>query len=69
MEVKDSSCFVSEVMVRCTVLCDFPAGQKLCGFLGHSAKLGCSKCYKEFPGSVGVMNYSGFDRNEWLTSA
>ena len=45
--------------------CDLPAGRKLCGFLGHSARLGCSKCFKEFPGSVGTMNYSGFERAQW----
>lgn len=28
--------------------CDLPAKAKLCGFMGHSAKLGCSRCYKEF---------------------
>ena len=55
-------------VVRCALLCvscDLPAGRKLCGFLGHSAKLGCSKCLKSFPGSLGAMNYSGFDRAQW----
>lgn len=28
--------------------CDVPAARKLCGFLGHSSKLGCHKCKKEF---------------------
>ena len=44
--------------VRCLLLgvsCDLPAGRKVCGFL---AKFGCSKCLKEFPGSVGSMDYS-----------
>lgn len=39
-------------LVKCAVLCiscDIPAGHKLYGFLGHSANLGCSKCYKVFP--------------------
>lgn len=45
--------------------CDIPAGRKLCGFLGHSAHKGCSKCLKSFPGTVGNMDYSGFDRHEW----
>ena len=46
------------------VSCDLklPAGQKLCGFLGHSACLGCSRCFKEFDGGVGDKDYSGFDR-------
>ena len=54
--------------VKCAVVCvscDIPAGRKLCGFLGHSACLGCSKCYKKFPGSVGCKDYSGFNRNSW----
>jgi len=32
--------------VRCALLCvacGMPAGQKICGFLGHSAKLGCAR--------------------------
>lgn len=46
---------------------DIPAAWKLCGFLGHSAKRGCSHCYKIFPGGFGEQrNYSGFDdRNQW----
>lgn len=68
MKVVNSSGLVDKAVVRCALLCvscDLPAGRKLCGFLGHSAKLGCSKCYKEFPGTVGMMDYSGFDRTEW----
>ena len=30
------------------VACDIPAARKVCGFLGHMAKLGCSKCTEEF---------------------
>ena len=59
---------LSSTVVRCALLCvacDLPAGRKVCGFLGHSAKLGCSKCLKAFPGGVGSMNYSGFDRSLW----
>ena len=37
----------------------------MCGFLGHSANLGCLKCLKQFPGQVGRINYSGFDRRQW----
>ena len=37
----------------------------MCGFLGHSAGLGCSKCLKRFPGQVGQKDYSGFDRSQW----
>ena len=42
-----------------------PAGRKACGFLGDNALLGCTKCCKVFPGSVGCKDYSGFDRNNW----
>ena len=55
--------------IRCAVLCcacDLPAGRKVCGFLGHPASLGCSKCLKKFSGSVGNMSYSGFDRSSWV---
>ena len=38
----------------------------MCGFLGHSAHLGCSRCFKRFKGSVGTMDYSGFDRENWI---
>ena len=54
--------------IRCALLCiacDLPAGRKVCGFLGRGARLGCSRCLKEFPGSVGTMDYSGFDRGNW----
>ena len=47
------------------VSCDMPAGRKVCGFLGHSATLGCNKCLKIFPGPVGSKDYSGFDREQW----
>ena len=56
------------VTVRAALLCvacDLPAGRKVCGFLGHNAALGCSRCLKKFPGTVGSMNYSGFDRSQW----
>ena len=54
--------------MRCAVLCvscDIPAGRKLCGFLSHAARLGCSRCYKPFPGSVGNLDYSSFNRDTW----
>lgn len=44
------------------VACDLPAGRKVCGFLGRNARLGCTRCYKEFSGTVGSMAYSGFER-------
>ena len=57
------------VTVRAALLCvacDLPAGRKVCGFLGHNATLGCTRCLKEFSGTVGCMNYSGFDRSKWV---
>ena len=57
-----------EVVIRCLLLCvacDLPAVRKLCGFLSYSARIGCSKCYKKFPGDVGARDYSGFDQSLW----
>lgn len=57
-------------VVKCAIICvscDIPAGRKLCGFLGHTARLGCSKCYKVFSGSIGNKDYSGFNRDSWTT--
>ena len=55
---------------RVTVLCtssDIPATRKLCGFKGHSAELGCSRCLKKFPGGFGEKrDYSGFEREDWV---
>ena len=48
------------------VACDLPAGRKLCGFLSYTARLGCSRCYKKFPGDFGDLDYSGFDRQNWV---
>ena len=42
-----------------------PASRKLCGFLGHSATMGCNKCYSEFPGTVDEKVYGGFDVSNW----
>lgn len=47
--------------------CDVPACRKLCGFLGHSATVGCSRCKKQFPGDIGQKDYSGFDRQNWIS--
>ena len=47
--------------------CDIPATRKLCGFVGHSALLGCSKCLKQFTydSSTHKMDFSGYDRDSW----
>ena len=47
------------------VACDIPAARKCCGFKGHSANLGCSRCLKYFAGGFGKKDYSGFDRASW----
>ena len=59
---------IGERSLKCALLCvscDLPAARKTCGFLSHSATLGCSKCLKKFAGSVGSMNYSGFNCSAW----
>ena len=60
---------VHRKIVRCAVICcscDLPAGRKLCGLLGHSAHLGCSKCKRFFPSSNHGLDYSGFQRDVWV---
>ena len=47
------------------VSCDLPAGRKVCGFLSHSANLGCSCCYCSSSQGFGCQNYSKFDRTSW----
>ena len=51
----------------CCISCDIPATRKLCGFYGFKARLGCSKCMKEFPTASfsDSTDYSGFDREQW----
>jgi len=42
---------VSSIVVRLAIICaacDIPALRKLCGFAGHSAAMGCSKCRYRF---------------------
>ena len=49
-----------------SVTADVPAARKLCGFKGHSAHHGCSRCLKEFSGGFQEKkDYSGFDRENW----
>ena len=52
------------------VACDIPAARKVCGFLGHMAKLGCSKCTKVFDISseTGHICFSDSDVGEDLES-
>ena len=57
--------------LRAMLLCfisDIPATRKVCGFPGFKARLGCSKCMKEFPceGFGERTDYSGYDRTTWV---
>ena len=59
-----------QVFVRATLICvgcDIPAARKACGFVGHRALKGCSKCLHSFPtaafGEKG--DYSNFNRSSW----
>ena len=67
-----SSGILSQWHVRACVVCfaaDIPASRKVCGFLGHGARLGCNKCYKPFFSDDATFeekpNYGGFDRETW----
>ena len=50
------------------VTCDVPATRKVCGFLGHTARLGCSKCLKVFPVSAfgEKPNFAGYNTDNWI---
>ncbi|CAB4014381.1 Hypothetical predicted protein, partial [Paramuricea clavata] len=64
-----SSLSTISLIFRAALLCtssDIPASRKLCGFKGHSAELGCSRCLKKFPGGFGEKrDYSGFEEENW----
>ena len=67
-----SSGYLKQRHVRACVVClaaDIPASRKMCGFLGHSARLACNKCYKSFLSDHATFdekpNYGGFDRQTW----
>ena len=49
------------------VSCDIPAARKVCGIIGHSALMGCSRCKKKFPTKAfgEKANYGGFDVDKW----
>lgn len=49
------------------VACNVPAARKVAGFLSHNARLGCSRCLKEFAVKTfgEKPDYSGFDRDTW----
>lgn len=68
--VSFETCSSGTQLIRGALLCvgcDLPAGRKACGFLSHSANLGCSRCYSDFgTGVFGKRDYSGFDRENWV---
>ena len=55
-------------MALLSVMCDIPTTRKLCGFAGHSAALGCSKCLKKFSWSSTEkkLDFSGYDKDSWV---
>ena len=58
-----------EVNIRAALLCvtsDLPATRKLCGFASHAATFGCSKCLKKFSKRGDKLDYSGFERGNWI---
>ena len=64
--------FIRAALICCT--CDVPATRKSCGFVGHNAKLGCSKCKKVFPSirhnseTRGISrDFSGYDEQNWTS--
>ena len=65
LEIHDSTSEVIRVALL-GVACDMPAGRKVCGFLSHSANLGCPRCYCEFSEGGLQRNYSNFDRSSWV---
>ena len=64
-----SSLSTIPLIFKAPLLCtssDIPVSRKLCGFKGHSAELGCSRCLKKFPGGFDEKSdYSGFDKENW----
>lgn len=61
---------LKQICVRAALTCcacDIPATRKICGFVGHSAALGCSKCAKQFSYDHirKKMDFSGYDRENW----
>ncbi len=58
----------SSAVFRCALIgvsCDLPAARKVCGFMGHGANLGCSRCLEPFFVTFGHNDYSNFNRSSW----
>ena len=60
------SIVVRAALISCT--CDIPASRKLCGFVGHNAFRGCSRCLLTFPTECfgEKPDYSNFDKSLWV---
>lgn len=63
--VSDKDLFIRAALLSSAA--DIPAARKICGFMAHNAKFGCSKCLKVFvtPGIGQKTDYSGFDKATW----
>ena len=60
----------SALLVRAALLCsgcDIPAARKTCGFVGHAARMSCSKCLSKFPTSTfgEKPDFTNFNRTQW----
>lgn len=70
VRIRDTIVHIHVRLALSCVACDIPASRKVCGFVGHNARLGCNKCLKEFK-SIPCENghktdFSGFDRENWI---
>ena len=67
VHVSTSNTFTLRAALLCFIS-DIPATRKVCGFLGFRARLGCSKCLKQFPcdGFGEPTDYSGYERSTWV---
>ena len=55
-------------LIKCVLICvtcDVPATRNVCGFLGHLAKLGCSRCLLNFGGGQSKNAGKGFNITLW----
>ena len=69
IQLRTSSLF-GFTSLRCALTCvssDLPATRKVCGFAGHSAAMGCSKCKVKFKSGLfgDKLDYSGYNRDSW----
>ena len=48
IHMHDTTLHVRVRLALSCVVCDIPASRKVCGFVGHNARLGYNKCLKQF---------------------